>query len=132
MISIAAILVSALLFGAMVIYSFGFAAFVFKTLPAELAGPTIRQAFPHFYMFVIVTAAVAAVLLWTVDPTGALLAAIIAVTTIPTRQVLMPAINQATDTGEKSRFKWLHGLSVLITLAHIVLAGVILARFTAS
>jgi hypothetical protein len=42
----------------------------------------------------------------------------------------MPAINRATDTGAKSRFKWLHGLSVCITLAHIALAGVALARFT--
>ena len=41
----------------------------------------------------------------------------------------MPAINTATDTGAKGRFKALHGFSVAVTLAHIVLAGIVLARF---
>jgi hypothetical protein len=40
----------------------------------------------------------------------------------------MPAINRATDTGARARFKALHGLSVVITLAHIALAGYVLAR----
>ena len=56
----AALLVTALLFGGMVLYSFGFAAFVFSVLPMETAGPTIRRAFPHFYLFVIATSTVAA------------------------------------------------------------------------
>jgi hypothetical protein len=68
-----AILVTALLFGSMVLYSFGFAAFIFNNLPAELAGPTIRKAFPHFYVFVMATSLIAAVLLWSIDPTSAIL-----------------------------------------------------------
>ena len=40
----------------MVLYSFGFAAFLFTALPAETAGLTIRLAFPHFYLFVFATA----------------------------------------------------------------------------
>ena len=54
---------------------------------------------------------------------------LIALTTIPNRQILMPAINRATDAGAKTRFKWLHGASVLVTLAHIGLAGYALTRF---
>lgn len=123
-----AVLVTALLFGGMVLYSFGFAAFVFTALPADLAGKTIRKAFPHFYVFVMATAAVAALLLWTIDPTSAVLMAIIVLTTLPTRQILMPAINHATDTGQKTRFKWLHTLSVLITLAHMAMAAIVLTR----
>ncbi len=38
----------------------------------------------------------------------------------------MPAINRATDAGLHRRFKWLHGLSVVITLAHIAAVGWIL------
>jgi hypothetical protein len=125
-----ALLVTALLFGGMVLYSFGFAAFLFTALPATMAGPTLRRAFPHFYLFVLVTAAAAAALVWPHDVVAAMLLGLIAVTTLPNRQLLMPAINRATDTGAKSRFKWLHGLSVCITLAHIALAGVALARFT--
>jgi hypothetical protein len=125
-----ALLVTALLFGGMVLYSFGFAAFLFTALPATMAGPTLRRAFPHFYLFVLVTATTAAALVWPHDVVAAMFLGLIAVTTLPNRQLLMPAINRATDAGAKSRFKWLHGLSVCITLAHVALAGVALARFT--
>jgi hypothetical protein len=124
-----ALLTTALLFGGMVLYSFGFAAFLFTALPPDMAGPTIRRAFPHFYLFVLGTAAIAAGLIWAFDPLAGLLLGVIAVTTFPTRQILMPAINRATDTGQKLRFKWLHGLSVVITLAHIAMAGYVIARF---
>jgi hypothetical protein len=126
-----ALLATALLFGGMVLYAFGFAAFLLNALPPEVARPTIRRAFPHFYLFVIAAAGVAAALLWPADPVGAGLLALIAVTTLPARQVLMPAINRATDAGDKGRFKRLHGLSVALTLVHIGIAGLVLARFVA-
>jgi hypothetical protein len=126
---ILAILMTALLFGGMVLYSFGFAAFLFTALPADVAGPTIRRAFPMFYIFVLGTAAVAAALLQPADPLAAGLLALIAATVLPTRQILMPAINRATDIGAKDRFTVLHGLSVVITLVHIALAGYVLTRF---
>ena len=124
-----ALLTTAFLFGGMILYSLGFAAFLFSTLPPDIAGPTIRRAFPHFYVFVIGSAGIAAALLFPTDKFGAGLVALIALTTVPTRQFLMPAINRATDSGAKQRFQWLHGLSVMITLVHIGLAGYVLARF---
>lgn len=127
----AALLATALLFGGMILYSFGFAAFLFTALPPETAGPTIRRAFPHFYLFVMGTATLAAILAWPLSLTLSLALAAIAVTVVPARQVLMPAINRATDTGARSKFKWLHGLSVLITLAHIGLAGWVLSQLPA-
>lgn len=127
-----ALLTTALLFGGMVLYSFGFAAFVFNALPAETAGPLIRKAFPHFYLFVLGTSAIAAALAAVaLNWTAVVLLISIAVTTIFARQVLMPAINAATDIGEKARFKRLHGLSVLITLAHIVAAGFVIVQLAA-
>lgn len=129
MLATASLLTVALLFGGMVLYSFGFAAFLFSALPANVAGATLRRAFPHFYLFVMALASVAAMLLWPQDGVSALLMAVVAATTLPTRQVLMPAINQATDAGAKTRFKLLHGLSVLITLLHMGMAAVVLARF---
>ncbi|MEM9231372.1 MAG: DUF4149 domain-containing protein [Pseudomonadota bacterium] len=124
---IAATLATAILFGGMVLYSFGFAAFLFSALPAETAGPTLRRAFPHFYSFVIVSSALAALAYLGSDRVAAMLLGLVALTTLPTRQVLMPAINRATDEGQNTRFKWLHGLSVLITLGHIAIAGYVLA-----
>ncbi|MEM6663350.1 MAG: DUF4149 domain-containing protein [Pseudomonadota bacterium] len=124
-----ALLATALLFGGMVLYSFGFAAFIFTALPVEVAGPTIRRAFPHFYLFVIAASVVAALPLAMVDPVAAIILAAVALTTVPTRQILMPAINAATDAGQKRRFGILHTVSVVITLAHIVAVAVVLARF---
>jgi hypothetical protein len=129
MIPTLALLTTALLFGGMLLYAFGFAAFLFTALPANVAGPTIRRAFPHFYLFVMVVAALAAALLWPHDRFATALLALVALSTVPTRQLLMPAINAATDAGNKRRFALLHGLSVLVTLAHIVAAGWVLARF---
>ena len=123
------LLTTSLLFGGMMLYSFGFAAFVFSALSHDVARATIRKAFPHFYVFVIVTATVAAGLSWSGDMMSATFLAFIALTTIPARQILMPAINQATDTDAKTRFKWLHGASVLLTLSHIGVTGLVLERF---
>ena len=125
------LLVTALLFGGMVLYSFGFAPFVFTALPAETAGPLIRRAFPHFYLFVLVSSAIAALVALSNDWIAAAILAAIAVTVVFARQVLMPAINAATDAGAKSRFKLLHTISVVITLAHIGGAGWVLLRLAA-
>ncbi|HKL06764.1 MAG TPA: DUF4149 domain-containing protein [Roseovarius sp.] len=123
-----ALLVTALLFGGMTLYSFGFAAFVFSALPADTAGPLIRRAFPHFYLFVLACSVVAGVLLMLQDWIGAAIMTAVALSTIYARQSLMPAINAATDAGQTTRFKWLHGLSVAITLAHILATGAVLIR----
>ena len=58
-----AILSTALLFGGLTLYSFGFAAFWFSALPAASAGTLLRRAFPWFYLFVMATSALAT-LLW--------------------------------------------------------------------
>ena len=70
-----------------------------------------------------------AVLFYFLDPIAATVMAIIAVVTVPTRQILMPAINLASDHGAKQKFKILHSLSVLITLSQIIGCGYVLARF---
>ncbi|TGN40224.1 DUF4149 domain-containing protein [Marinobacter confluentis] len=124
-----ALLLTAALFGGMVLYSAGFAGFLFKVLPPNTAGASLRRAFPVFYLLVIATSLAAAVMVFSSDLMSALALAAIAVTTVPTRQLLMPAINDASDAGNKRRFGILHGVSVLITLAHIALAGWVLIRF---
>ena len=126
MLDIATLLVTAFLFGGMLLFSGGFAAFLFTNLPAEQAGVLLRKAFPHFYLWCIGTALAAAVMFAFVNPLGAGLLALVAVTTLPARQVLMPAINLAMDTGDKARFNRLHGLSVAVTLAHIAAVAYVL------
>jgi hypothetical protein len=117
---ITALLISSLLFGGMLLFSASFAAFLFKSLPPAEASALIRKAFPPFYIFVISTSLIAALLALVSSIFSASILALIAITTVPTRQILMPAINAATDAKLKKRFLVLHGLSVVITLGHIV------------
>lgn len=124
----AAVLCTALLFGGMTLYSFGFAAFLFTALPAPTAGATLRRAFPWFYVFVMAISALGALLWLPHDTLAAALLAVVALTTLPVRQLLMPAINRATDAGQRRRFKWLHSVSVVVTLAHIATTGWLLSR----
>lgn len=123
-----ALLVTSLLFGGMTLYSFAFAAFLFTALPADTASALIRKAFPHFYIFVIITAAIAALASFSSDPTSAAILTFISATTIFARQILMPMINAATDAKQKQRFNVLHGLSVMLTLVHIGAAAYVVVR----
>lgn len=124
-----ALILSALLFGGMTLYSFAFAAFLFHTLPADEAGTMLRKAFPHFYVFVIVVAAVAALLHLGLDTVSEGILLAISLTAVPARQQLMPAIRDAMDDDDPKRFKVLHSLSVIVTLFHIAGAGYVLLRF---
>ncbi len=124
-----ALLITAWLFGGMLLFAAGFAAFLFKVLPVTEARMLIRRAFPPFYLFVLGTATAAALLALPSDGLSAAVLALIALTTVLARQILMPAINSATDHGQRARFVRLHGLSVLVTLAHIAAAAAVLLRF---
>jgi hypothetical protein len=117
---ISALLTSSLLFGGMLLFAASFAAFLFKYLPPAEASALIRKAFPPFYVFVIIASLIGALLAFANSLFSAIILALIALSTIPTRQILMPAINAASDAKLKQRFLVLHGLSVVITLAHIV------------
>jgi hypothetical protein len=117
------ILCVASLFGGMLLFAGGFGTLAFKLLDKATARSLIRNTFPYFYLYVLVNSGLAAVLSLYGSKISFVLLALIFVSTIPNRQFLMPAINNAADTGNKKRWGMLHGLSVIITLAHIVLAG---------
>jgi len=123
-----ALLTTALLFGGVTLFSFGFAAFLFTSLPAETASPLIRKAFPHFYLWVIITSALAGASAVVSDTMSGVLLLGITVTTVLARQILMPMINAATDGGQKKQFKVLHTGSVVLTLTHIVIAAYVILR----
>jgi hypothetical protein len=123
---ISSLLTSSLLFGGMLFFSASFAAFLLKSLPPAMARTLIREAFPSFYLFVIITSLIAALLALKSSLLSASILVLIALSTIPTRQILMPAINAATDAKLKQRFLMLHGLSVVITLGHIIAVGFVI------
>ena len=126
--TVVAMLMTAILFGGMVLYSFGFAAFLFSHLPAQEAGSILRKAFPVFYLWCIAVALLAAGLLLFVDTIAAWLMMAVALTTVPVRQLLMPAINLASDNNDRRRFNILHGGSVLLALIQMTVLAYVLIR----
>lgn len=122
-----ALLLAALLFGGMTLFSFGFAAVLFAVYGPDEARTGIRGAFPYYYLWVIALAAVTGAVSFAVSGLAAWLFIAIALSTAYARQVLMLQINAATDSGNTGQFKSLHGISVGIQLVQIGLAGWALA-----
>lgn len=125
-----------LAFGGMVFFSAVFSPLVFIKLPAETAGPFIRQVFPWYFAAVAATLGVAALgLLIAADLTWGLVLAAMALAGVANREVLMPAINRCRDrqlqgdTAAGKRFDRLHKASVVINLAQMVAAGAALTAF---
>ena len=121
-----ALLMTSFLFGGMMLFAAGFGPIVLKNLEGDLARLFIRNTFPYFYLFVLVSSFLAAVTVFVFVPFASMALLAIFFSTIPARQILMPAINAAADKGDRKKFKLLHALSVAITLAHIVIAGAVL------
>lgn len=125
--SLIALLLSATLFGGMVFFSFGFAPVLFAQLPMDRVRPLLRGTFPYYYLAVIALSALTAVVAAAVSPAAAALVAVVALSTVYARQDLMHRINAATDRGDAAAFKRLHGLSVVLQIVQIGLAGWALA-----
>lgn len=118
-----ALILTALLFGGMTFYSFGFAPVLFRQLPMDQVRPLLRGTFPYYYLAVIGVGAIATAATLAVDVFAGTLLGAITLSTIYARQILMLQINAATDRGDKRAFGMLHGLSVVIQLIQIGLAG---------
>ncbi|MEO9572873.1 MAG: DUF4149 domain-containing protein [Tateyamaria sp.] len=118
-----ALLLSAILFGGMTFFSFGFAPVLFKQLPMAQVRPLLRGTFPYYYLAVIVLSAMCAIAVIVVSALAGGVLGLICLSTVYARQILMPQVNAATDRGDESMFKRLHGLSVIIQLVQIGLAG---------
>jgi hypothetical protein len=120
--------VIALLLGGMVFFSFVFSPLVFVKLPAQTAGPFIRQVFPWYFLVVAALFALAAPLTLAAPGLAALLAAMAALG-FANRQILMPRINAlrdrhlAGDHAAKRGFDRLHGASVAINFVQMAAAA---------
>lgn len=120
------LLLVSFLFGGMLLFSVGFGSLSFKFLEPVEARKFIRKTFPYFYGFVLGISALLVILSFNVSKTIAALGLIIFLTAVPTSQILMPAINKASDLKRRRKFITLHALSVVITLMHIIICAVLL------
>lgn len=136
MIEVLALFSTAILFGGMTLYSFGFAPLIFHALGQAEAGKVLRIAFPWYYLFIIMSSIFCGVLLITSRPDCSMIMLGIALIAIYTRQVLIKKINQARDNQLASastsgrRFALLHSFSVALNFLQLIATGYVLSRFT--
>lgn len=117
-----------LLIGAMVFFPAVVAPTVFRVLDAAAGGRFLRALFPRYYLFVIITAAVAGIAAVSLNLVYSAIFALIALSTLFVRQWLVPRINAwrdadiAGDVAAKRKFASGHRVSVLINIAQLVAA----------
>ena len=120
-------LLTSMLFGAMLFFSFLVAPITFIKLEMKPAGQLIRSIFPHYYLIIIIFSFIAVILLTLAHDISAILMLFIALTGLFSRQSLIPRINNfrdselAGDTSAKSQFDRLHRLSVAINGGQLIL-----------
>jgi len=127
----------AMMLGVMLFFSFVVAPLVFRCLEATEAGRLIRAVFPWYYAVLIALSLIAAIILAPARPWLAMVTALVLAGAIFARQWLMPRINAASDasqsgdTGARARFGRLHGASVVINGAQMLLVVFVLIAVTA-
>jgi hypothetical protein len=119
----------ALMLGGMVFFAAVTTPVAFKRLEREQARHYIRGVFPIYYLWVLATSAIAAVVLFPLDRRAAAVMAVCAVLAIWMRQGVMLRIRAADEAGNQVTFKRLHRLSVIVNLLQMVAAAGVLAVY---
>ena len=116
------ILLSSIVLGIMLFFSFVIAPITFKSLNEDNARVFIRKIFPYYYN-VNLTLCLIATLFFVFVETYSLNVYLILSTTILfgiSSFVLMPLINKFRDNQEDRKFKYLHMTSVIINFIQII------------
>jgi hypothetical protein len=101
---------------------------VFRALEPPTSGRFIRAIFPHYYRFIFVAGALAAIGLSQIAPWCAVVLALTALTTLWLWLSLMPRINALRDSGAGAAFSRAHRLSVLVNQVELLIALGVLIR----
>lgn len=127
-------LLTACVFGSIVFFPAVVAPLVFRVLDGDQASLFLRALFPRYYLFLIITAGLAAFASWG-EPAQALGLGAISLSTFYVRDVMVPKINAwrdlEMDEGDQeaaAKFKRGHRATVVINMVQLVIAGVVLAR----
>lgn len=120
-----AVITSGMLFGAMVFFPSVVAPNVFRALDEDAGGAFLRRLFPAYYIFIIVLSGLTAVFAIS-RPIIAVGFAIVAISTVLVRQMLVPRLNEwrdqakAGDQSAQKRFDGGHRFSVIVNLTQMV------------
>ena len=108
--------------GMMIFFSFVLAPMIFKILDAENAGKFVRKIFPYYYFVNLIFLSKAAILFFLVSSLNKDLYIILllVMSFIFAQFILMPLINKLKDNNQEKKFKYAHGLSVIINFVQII------------
>jgi hypothetical protein len=124
-------ILTASVFGGIVFFASVVAPVVFKVLDGDDASRFLRTLFPRYYLFLIITAGLAALFSWG-EPLQALGLGFISLSTLFVRQVAVPRINAWRDAemdGDMAagkKFKAGHRGTVVLNLVQLVIAAAVL------
>jgi len=120
----------AALVGGMLFFGAIMAPLVFTKLPPDIAGPFIRAAFPRYYAFIIVSAAIGAFgFLLRGQAISAIALILIVLLTSWLWFWLIPHLNALREAGNSAGFDRGHRLSVWLNAVELIMALILLGRF---
>ena len=108
--------------GMMTFFSFILAPIIFKILDAENAGKFVRKIFPYYYFVNLIFLSIAAILFFLVSSLNKDLYIILllVMSFIFAQFILMPLINKLKDNNQEKKFKYAHGLTVVINFVQMI------------
>ena len=112
----------AITLGMMIFFSFVLAPMIFKILDPDNAGKFVRKIFPYYYFVNLIFLSIAAILFFLVSSLNKDLYIILllVMSFIFAQFILMPLINKLKDNNKEKKFKYAHGLSVLIHFLQMI------------
>ena len=108
--------------GMMIFFSFVLAPMIFKILDAENAGKFVRKIFPYYYFVNLIFLTIATIIFIFMSSIGIdfYITLTLVLSFIFAQFLLMPLINKLKDNNQEKKFKYAHGLSVLINFVQMI------------
>ncbi len=99
---------------------------IFKVYSEEQAGPFLRAIFPKLFLNVAVLSLIGLILSIIGDRLSLQALFFVSLLLMSISYWIVPATNKARDEGRDKSFKYLHSLSVVLTLSTLVVCLIIL------
>jgi len=120
--AIAPVFISGIIVGMIFFHAGIIAPSLFKTISSSEAGPFLRVIFPKLFMLVLILGATSTLILFASG--GSSIAKMVSIITTVFMFIcysIIPATNTAKDTGNENTFSRLHRISVVFTIAVLLL-----------
>ena len=108
--------------GMMIFFSFVLAPMIFKILDAENASKFVRKIFPYYYFVNLIFLTIATIIFFFTSSLGIdfYITLTLVLSFIFAQFLLMPLINKLKDNNQEKKFKYAHGLSVIINFVQMI------------